>query len=107
MVLRLRGGGHASITSELGIAAGGLIKQDIRKDTYDPKEWARGLIIPSHVQILDSLTFRQVTGHEPPACPIDAETVRPPDESSLPLLCFTSELQIFLSSCPAMSGLSK
>lgn len=95
MVLRLRGGNPASRPSELGIAAGGMIKQNVRRDTHDPSEWAKGFIIPFRVQILDSSTFRQVTGHEPPACPIDAATVRPPGKSSLHLLSFTSELQIF------------
>lgn len=65
---------------ELGIGAGGLIKQDIRKDERNPTGWVKGLAIPIRVQILDSSTFRQVTGQEPPACPIDAETVRPPEK---------------------------
>lgn len=66
--------------SELGIAPGGLIKQHIRKDTRDPKGWVKGLAIPFRVQILDTSTFRQVTGEEPPACPIDAETVSLPEK---------------------------
>lgn len=74
--------------SELGIAAGGLIKQHIQKDTRDPKGWIKGLAIPFRVQILDSSTFRQVTGEEPPACPIDAETVRQPEKfTSSPVFC--------------------
>lgn len=65
--------------SELGIAAGGLIKQDVRKDTRNPQEWVKGLTMTIPVQILDSTTFFQVTGQEPPKCPIDAETVRAPE----------------------------
>lgn len=79
LALRLKGGG--SMPSEPGIAAGGLIKQDIRKDTRDTKGWAHGLI-PFSVQILDTSTFRRVTGVEPPACPIDAKAVSPPQKST-------------------------
>lgn len=94
MVLRMRGGGPT--TSELGIAAGGLIKQDVRKDTRDPQEWVKGLTLPVRVQILDSSTFRQVTGQDPPACPIDAETVRSPEKSfHSSVLCTFGSLTLF------------
>lgn len=80
LVLRLRGGGGPVALSEerrrMGIAAGGMIKQNIRSDTYDPKKWMRGLTVTIPVHILDNQTFRDVTGLEPPPCPIDAETVR-------------------------------
>lgn len=76
----MRGGGGGVPLSEerrrMGIATGGMIKQDIRRDTYDPKKWMRGLTLTIPVQILDNQTFREVTGLEPPPCPIDAETVR-------------------------------
>lgn len=93
---------------ELGIAPGGLIEQQIRKDTRHPKEWVKGLAIPFCVQILDTSTFRQVTGEEPPACPIDAETVRPPEKFTTSSVFCTQELQALFSSVyRAASGVSE
>jgi hypothetical protein len=51
-----------------------MIKQDVRQDTYDPAKWIRGLTLTIPVQILNSAVFRQVTGTEPPDCPISAKT---------------------------------
>lgn len=78
LILRLRGGGPLppKKLKQMGIAAGGMIKQDIRRDTYDPRKWMRGLTLTIPVQILNNRTFREVTGLEPPACPIDAAAVR-------------------------------
>lgn len=78
LVLRLRGGGlpPSEKLKQMGIAAGGMIKQDIRRDTYDSKKWMRGLTLTIPVQILNNRSFREVTGLEPPACPIDAAAVR-------------------------------
>lgn len=76
-VLRLRGGGdhftnrHAS---RLGIAPGGLIKQDIRKDHQNSSCWLRDLVIPISVHILNSADHSCVTGKNPPPSPIDAQT---------------------------------
>lgn len=58
----------------MGIAMGGKIEQAIQKDFEDPNSWLKGhtMIIP--VQILNSTAFRQVTGVDPPPCPIDAST---------------------------------
>lgn len=88
--------------SELGIAPGGLIKQHIRKDTRDPKGWVKGLAIPFRVQILDTSTFRQVTGEEPPACPIDAETYA---KAGLPFFDLYEESSTDVSGAEAFGAL--
>ncbi|KAF2839303.1 hypothetical protein M501DRAFT_1011167 [Patellaria atrata CBS 101060] len=69
LTILLRGGG-----GEMGIAAGGLIKQSIIRDTYDSGVWDRSLTTLFNVQILDSATFSQITGQDPPPTPITAET---------------------------------
>ncbi|ROW08042.1 hypothetical protein VPNG_06109 [Cytospora leucostoma] len=74
LILRLRGGGPPPDQHELGIAAGGMIEQDIHKDKHPPETWVRGLTLTIPVQILNSSAFRHVTGTEPPPCPIDAKT---------------------------------
>lgn len=103
LLLRLRGGGPP-LPKKMGIAAGGMIKQDIRRDTYDPKKWMRGLTLTIPVQILNNRTFREVTGLEPPACPINAAAVRffP---ILLTILCFKSAAEVCQRSLFRSAGL--
>jgi hypothetical protein len=72
LVLRLRGGGDPTV--EMGIAAGGLIKQTIKKDRNDPTIWETDKGTIFNIQILNSAAFTAVTGEAPPKTPISAET---------------------------------
>jgi hypothetical protein len=72
LVLTLRGGGD--ITNQMGIAAGGLIKQSIVKDDNDPTIWDSDCGTIFNVQILNSAVFEGVTGKAPPETPIDSQT---------------------------------
>lgn len=72
IVLRLRGGGL--VEPEMGIAAGGLIKQTIIKDNNDPTIWDTGNGTIFNVQILNSTAFEVVTGKAPPETPVTAKT---------------------------------
>lgn len=74
LVLRLRGGGGGPVNPELGLAAGGLIKQTIVKDTVDPSRWAPEYGTIFNVQILNSEFFKEVTGIAPPSTPVTAVT---------------------------------
>ncbi|KLU90642.1 hypothetical protein MAPG_10494 [Magnaporthiopsis poae ATCC 64411] len=58
----------------LGLGAGGFIRQKIEPDTNDPRIWdvANSRIL--NVQLLDSRSFRAVTGLPPPDTPISAAT---------------------------------
>lgn len=58
----------------MGVASGGLIRQAIVKDTYDPTLWEpqNGIIFP--VQILNSEGFEKVMGRPPPKTPVTATT---------------------------------
>ena len=73
MILRLRGGG-VDPNAVMGIAAGGLIKQTIIKDTHDPTIWEPSCGTIFNVQILNSASFRQVTGMDAPTTPVTAAT---------------------------------
>lgn len=86
LVLRLRGGG--GIPFEMGIAAGGLIKQSILKDNNDPAIWdpEGGIIL--NVQILNSAAFKGVTGETPQETPINAKTYA---ECGFPYYAFYDE----------------
>jgi len=57
---------------EMNIAAGGLIRQNI---VEQPKgEYKKTSQITINVQILNSASFKRVTGQEPPESPISAAT---------------------------------
>ena len=73
LVLRLRGGGPAP-SREIGIAAGGLVKQCILPDPYPASDWDVPRSISFNVQVLNSEHFRQVTGFDPPNTPVTAAT---------------------------------
>ncbi|XTI83544.1 hypothetical protein V2W45_113993 [Cenococcum geophilum] len=79
LVLRLRGGGgtnpvytYDQIQPEMGIAAGGLIKQAIVRDTG--RKWLATQTKTFNMQVLNTLHFRHVTGFQPSEPPIDART---------------------------------
>ena len=57
----------------LGIGPGGSITQHIERDENDPRIWdvANSKIL--NVQIIDSTTFRSLTGLNPPRTPINAQ----------------------------------
>jgi hypothetical protein len=73
----MRGGGFipkltASDQPEMGLAAGGVIKQAIIRDPG--RTWRKLETKTFNVQIINSLHFRDVTGERPPNTPIDART---------------------------------
>jgi len=72
VVLRLRGGGP--VETEMGIAAGGLIKQTIVRDTNVPTIWDTENSTIFNVQILNSVAFEAITGKAPPKSPVTAKT---------------------------------
>jgi hypothetical protein len=71
----------ASRPTALGIGSGGSIIQHIERDDNNPRIWdvANSKIL--NVQIIDSTTFKLVTGFDPPKTPI---TVRMYQEMGLP-----------------------
>ncbi|KAK0612792.1 hypothetical protein B0T17DRAFT_583367 [Bombardia bombarda] len=56
----------------LGIGAGGTIIQHIERDTNDPRTWDVANAKFLSIQIIDSTTFRLVTGLHPPETPVTA-----------------------------------
>ena len=74
LVLRLRGDGGDRPPAEMGIAAGGLIRQTIAKDKRNPNIWDPHCGTIFNVQILNSACFRAITGEIQPATPISAAT---------------------------------
>ncbi|ETS85066.1 hypothetical protein PFICI_03091 [Pestalotiopsis fici W106-1] len=70
LVLKLRGGGIAP--KAMGLAAGGMIKQSICKDTHNPDLWDRDATMAFRVHLFNSQDFLKFTGRAPPPCPIEA-----------------------------------
>ncbi|PMD25419.1 hypothetical protein NA56DRAFT_435055 [Hyaloscypha hepaticicola] len=60
----------ANIKAEMALAAGGLIKQSIHNDPYEPDSWEPSSTITLNVQVLNASIFEAVTGKVPPRCPI-------------------------------------
>lgn len=65
-----------SETEEMGIAAGGLIKQYIQRDTYPPDSWDTRSTTAFNVQVLNAVVFQRVTGIAAPKCPLDAKAYK-------------------------------
>ncbi|OAX84352.1 hypothetical protein ACJ72_01268 [Emergomyces africanus] len=74
LILHLRGGGEAAPPRDMGIAAGGKIKQSIHQDNYDLDSWDRSSTTTFNVQMLNAAAFEKIIGISPPPCPIDATT---------------------------------
>lgn len=71
LVLRLRGGGGLP-EQRMGIAAGGQIRQTVKKDIYPARIWdpSGGNIFNVHT--FNSARFQELTGLDPPPTPISA-----------------------------------
>ncbi|KAI1619945.1 hypothetical protein EDD37DRAFT_569973 [Exophiala viscosa] len=76
VVLRLRGGGTVpgAKSKEMGLAAGGSIKQVIVPDGYPVATWHKSATIVFNVQLLDAANFEAVTGLLAPETPITMDT---------------------------------
>lgn len=59
---------------QMGLGAGGAIKQKIYPDTYGFDTWDQDNYGRTFIHILNSLQFQEITGIEPPPTPLDART---------------------------------
>ncbi|KAK2012979.1 integral membrane protein [Colletotrichum eremochloae] len=59
---------------EMGLAAGGLIKQTIEADTHGADIWDVEASVMMNLQILDVESFSAVTGQPAPDTPVDAQS---------------------------------
>jgi hypothetical protein len=71
LILRLRGGG--TTIHQMSMAAGGKIKQVIHPDG-NGEDWLSNRTTVFNVQILNSAVYKAVTGTDPPANPVSAQT---------------------------------
>jgi tetratricopeptide (TPR) repeat protein len=64
----------SAVKLEMGIAAGGSIKQQIQRDTFGADAWdssAKRMVI---IRIVNSAAFQKITGKPPPETPVTLET---------------------------------
>jgi len=60
----------------MGLAPGGRIRQEIAKDRYGFDVWDTSVSSRCFVHILNSISYREVTGHAPPTEPVGADAYR-------------------------------
>ncbi|HET6545369.1 MAG TPA: hypothetical protein VFG55_01330 [Rhodanobacteraceae bacterium] len=57
---------------EMGLAAGGRIRQTIKEDPYGLDDWDTSVHSRCFVHLLNSERYREFTGHKPPSTPVTA-----------------------------------
>ena len=61
---------------EMGIAAGGKIRQQIFHDTYGVESWDSNRRRPLKIHMVNSMAYKSITGQDPPPSPVTAEQYR-------------------------------
>ncbi len=66
---------HPSLarSGDMGLAAGGLMRQEIYEDPYEFDVWDRSQTKRCFVHLCNSMVWRQITGTNPPHPPLTAE----------------------------------
>ena len=59
---------------EMGFAAGGKMEQKVYPDPYGLDCWDQDNLASTWGHILDSMSYQEITGFEPPFSPISAQT---------------------------------
>jgi hypothetical protein len=60
--------------SEMGIAAGGKMRQKVYRDNHGVDTWDEKNFGRVYVHIVNSMQYREITGEEPPSTPVSADT---------------------------------
>lgn len=87
---------------EMGLAPGGLMRQEIYKDPYGIGWWDRSVTARCFVHILNSDRYRAITGCRPPTEPLTAERYQ---EAGIPWFDYYSADATALQGAPALAQL--
>ena len=68
---------RAAKSAEMGLAAGGKMRQKIYPDPHGVDTWDQENSGRVFVHIVNSMMYREITGKEPPSTPVTAKTLRP------------------------------
>ncbi len=74
--------------SNMGLAPGGRMKQDIYEDQYGIGDWEQDVSSRCFVHLANSMTWRMITGEPPPAVPLTAKEY---EDAGLPWFDYYSE----------------
>jgi hypothetical protein len=91
----------AAYGGEMGLAAGGRMRQDIYPDPHGIDTWDAGNTGRVYVHIVNSATFRDFTGMEPPPSPVSARTYT---ECGLPWFDLYAEGKGDVAPSPTLAG---
>lgn len=58
---------------EMGLGAGGKMKQSIYPDPYGTDTWSKTNRVETYVHIVNNMMYREITGKEPPRTPVSAK----------------------------------
>lgn len=106
--VRHRGGDHFSVcgpvrysecSPEMGLAAGGRMRQKIYPDTYGIDSWDPANTGRVFVHLVNSMAWREITGEEPPATPVSARSY---SEHGLPWFDLYDEIEGDVSPAPEL-----
>jgi hypothetical protein len=75
---------------DLGMAAGGLMRQEIYEDPHGAEVWDLGNVQTVAVTIVDSMSWREFTGEQPPTPPITRNEYA---QAGIPWFDYYSELE--------------
>lgn len=64
---------ESSEIEEMGIAAGGKIKQQIFQDTYGIESWDFNRRRVLRIHMVNSIAYKFITGYDPPSSPVSVE----------------------------------
>lgn len=89
-------------SAEMGLAPGGLMKQEIFKDPYGLEKWETSASSRCFVHIVNSLQYKAITGVHPPNKPPTAQQYT---KARLPWFDYYDKELEALEGAPALTGL--
>lgn len=92
----------AEIRSEMGLAPGGLMRQEVYDDPHGLKAWETAASGRCFVHIVNSAEYERITGRKPPTKPPTAEAYT---RAGLPWFSYYDETARALDGAPSLAGL--
>jgi hypothetical protein len=86
-------------TSEIGVGAGGAMRQKLYPDPHGVEVWDQATFGRAVIYLVDALSLQAITGLEPPSTPIDAKTYT---DHGLPWFDLYDEDRATLPAAPAL-----
>jgi hypothetical protein len=89
-------------SADMGLGAGGRMRQEIFKDPYSPKDWDIEQTSRCFVHLCDALQWREITGENPPQTPV---TAREYEWAGLPWFDFYRDDLAVLEASKTLAGI--